>query len=341
MTCQLAPRTFTYEYTQDVEQLLGRTGGHLRGLEATAYYLPYLSLIPDMHKLKLMLDAKAFKSEHKVCKTSLQHLTLLQELVLECDCTDTNAGGWIVDGLQQLPNLRCLSVDDVGVPSLPPHLTKLRLSANNVELPWAIFQRMAGLKLKEYTGKLCKADITMNLFESDTAQLRSAPCLREVSEVILAWDFLCDQHITRWPCGFFANLQVLRLHIIDVNQMEDDPFTPHWDLSSCTSLQSCSFYFGTMAVVCLDHITNLRCAAVDFDCSIATFGLGLSCTTWMVNKVSVAFNSFKPLGERISSYPAIVQEVVGAVLRIPSLSELWLEDKDWSHMLCAQGSDAH
>ena len=272
---------------------------------------------------------------------NLQHLTQLKELTVQDDTLFP--AGMAVNGLHKLQKLERLTVSEVLVFQLPPSLTYLQMHLEVDEQEE--LDAPLNSVLKQHRGKLREADFSMRILGCDTAQLSQVASLRNVCVLSLKF-LICGKQDMKWCPGFFRRLQVLVIDLIDVHTDDsgpplDEPIRPCWDLLTCTSLQIFSLVVdGPSSVLCLDQIRNVRCPLVIIKTSdelriAATF----RCTSWEVKKVSI--RDWTPQKElvartRISAFSEAVIDMVGAVMRMPMLSELWLDGTDWSHMLQAQ-----
>ena len=328
---------------QGLGELLRRAGGDLHRLCTAPVYLHQLQLIPSLKSLEVSADLEIFVPSKGVCKISLQHLPRLQELVLRNRVNGERAVSLI--HLQWLHNLKRLEVADVLVSKLPLSLTHLSLHLYGSGFPTNQFLAPVQVVLKEHRGLLEEAELGMNLLDNDTASLSHAPCLRDVSKLSLVFDLWTEQHM-QWCPGVFTRLQVLGIRLTDlqlVGDACDQPSRPCWDLMTCTSLQTFSLYLDHEEVVSLDGICNVRCPLVVVQTNkepgyAATF----RCTSWVVKKVVISERrpGEAPARRHISQHATVVTEMVGAVMQIPMLSELWLDDTNWSHILHAPTPDS-
>ena len=325
---------------QEIQQLLSRVGGDLPKLAALPLYLPHLQLIPGLIHLDLVVDDDhVLIEEEPMC--NLHHLTQLKELTVH-DCMQFPAGV-ALNGLHKLQKLERLAVSEVLVSKLPSSLTYLHLHLELDEQEE--FDAPLNSVLKQHRGELREGNLSMRILGGDTAQLSQVASLRNVSVLTLRF-FISAKQDMKWCPGFFTRLQVLVIDLIDVLTDDsgptlDEPIRPCWDLLTCTSLQILSLVIdGPSTILRLDQICNVRCPLVIVKTSdepriAATF----RCTSWEVKKEVI--RDWTPQKEpmartRISAFSDVVIDMVGAVIHMPMLSELWLDGRDWSHMLCAQ-----
>ena len=299
-----------------MHSLIKVAGVNICKISVHELHLSYLHVLPRLRVLCVVSATSSLDLSPLIAMQQLEELCIGVKLDEDNDIEDESE---VIDlaGLH-LPCLRVLRVVDGLAIHMPPSITELELMY--------VVDREKGESAKAYSpsdselevfrawfstfeGVLTKAELDMQLFAQDPAQLHhprsGAPCLLGVTELSLTFAVADAYFPSKW-CQGFTQLRTLALHFCEP-YLFSDRFCPTWDLSS-TNLAKLSIILDPNVShalgshgctpeaqgLCLSKVTRVTADT----CELKFLGEGmgttsplLSCKDWAVSHVNICYDT--------------------------------------------------